>query len=158
MSQNGSSKGLRRTKSLRLVIERLLPFLGDIGKPPRYDGSGYWKVYGLTGRPYRKPTIKVFRSLPWAIAISHPDPEAAKSAARWYGDVDEVARLTVLHWSYESALRWFTLREEWDDFPREHVQGVGSKVDGVWTLHERTPTELFKRADKRYNLRTGAAR
>lgn len=161
MSQNGSNKGPRRAKSLRVAIERLSPFLGDIGKPPRYDGNGHWSEYDeLTDRRYRKPTIKVFRSLPWRIAVSHPDPEAVKSAVRWYGDVDEVARLTVLHWTYESALRWFTLREEWDNFPREHVQGVGSKEGKVWTLREKTPAELksFKRAEKRYNLRTGEAR
>jgi hypothetical protein len=151
MRQNGNGNGLRRTKGLRLAIERLLPFLGDIGKAPRYEGNGIWLEYDeLTSEWYRTQTIKVFRSLPWAIATSHPDPEAAKAAVRWYGDVDDIGRRTTLHWSYESALRWFTLKEGWEDFSREHVQGV---------IHERTPTELksFKGAEKRYNLRTGAS-
>ena len=115
------NKGVRRTKSVKLALERLLPFIPDIRdsvvKVPRYKGNGYWMDWSnLTDKwfPYR--TNNVFKEMANVVIRNHPYPEQVKDAVRWSGDVSKLERVARLFYSEVSALRWLTMDPQWDDW------------------------------------------
>ena len=120
------NKGVRRTKSGKLALERLLPFISDletnVTKVPRYKGNGYWMDWSrLTNQwfPYR--TNQVFKQMANFVVRNHPHPEQVKDAVRWSGDVAKLDRTVRLFYSEVSALRWLSMDPRWDDWGMEKV-------------------------------------
>ena len=120
------NKGVRRTKSVKLALERLLPFISDletnVTKVTRYKGNGYWMDWSsLTNQwfPYR--TNQVFKQMANFVVRNHPHPEQVKDAVRWSGDVAKLDRTVRLFYSEVSALRWLSMDPRWDDWGMEKV-------------------------------------
>ena len=120
------TNGVRRTKSGKLALERLLPFISDletnVTKVPRYKGNGYWMDWSsLTNQwfPYR--TNQVFKQKANFVVRNHPHTEQVKDAVRWSGDVAKLDRTVRLFYSEVSALRWLSMDPRWDDWGMEKV-------------------------------------
>jgi len=121
------NKGVRRTKSVKLALERLLPFISDletnVTKVPRYEGNGYWSDYSpLTDNWYPRRTVKVFVQNAWLVVNWHPDPEAVKDAIRWKGDPHALERQVKVHHQDMRALKWLSMDPRWDDWGIEKVE------------------------------------
>jgi hypothetical protein len=106
--------GVRRTKSKKQAVERLLPFAEAIGFQLKYLGNGYWnerylpaeKRYGDEG-PLKLKTEKVLGNLVRWIRKLHPEGESVRDAVRWYGMVP-----LNLYWEDRQALEWLQLSPE----------------------------------------------
>jgi hypothetical protein len=106
--------GVRRTKSLKQAVERLLPLAEAIGFKVKYLGNGYWserylpaeKKYGNEG-PLRIKTDKILGNLTRWIRELHPEGDTVRDIVRWYGPIP-----TQLYWMDRQALEWLKLKEE----------------------------------------------
>ena len=105
---------LRRTKSNKQAVERLVPFAKAIGFRLKYTGNGYWherylpaeKRYGDEG-PLRLKSDQVLGGMAHWIREMHPEAETLRQAVRWYGKGPH-----QLDFRYREALEWLRLKGE----------------------------------------------